>query len=390
MKNISLILILFCVFFKTNTKAQNLIQLSENTKIALVTVAAGLEVNDTFGHTLLWINDPDHRIDLAYNWGVYDFDTEGFYIKFIKGQLPYSLAVGEMYQYSGYYQEAQRNMSVQEFDLPLAEKQKIYELVENNYLPQNRLYFYKFYTDNCATRVLNILQKACGKDFKLSNNPELSDSTYRYWMNKNLQTHQWARLGMNLTLGLFADNKISESGACYIPKNLSKALECATFKNKKIFNKPTYNLFEVPNPAQSQSIPWYLHPLLILSILFLVGLFISIYESKNKKHLLWFDKIIFSIAGIIGWFLFALWFFTDHFTAKNNLNLLWALPFHLPIIWLISKNKLNSFYKNYFILVSILLTISLWIVFQQNKDLLPFVALLLMRAFLLFKKKTVA
>ncbi len=388
MKNISLIL--FCVFLITNTKAQNLIQLSENTKIALVTVAPGLEVNDTFGHTLLWINDPDYRMDLAYNWGVYDFSTEGFYIKFIKGQLPYSLAKGEMYQYAGYYQGAQRNMSVQEFDLPLAEKQKIYQLVENNYLPQNRLYFYKFYTDNCATRVLNILQKACGKDFKLGNNPELSDSTYRYWMNKNLQTHQWARLGMNLTLGLFADNKIPESGACYIPKNLSKALEGATFKNKKIFIKPTYNLFEVPNPAQSQSIAWYLHPFLILSILFLVGLFISIYETKNKKHLLWFDKIIFSITGIIGWFLFALWFFTDHITAKNNLNLLWALPFHLPIIWLISRNKLTNFYKKYFILVSVFLTISLWIVFQQNIDLLPFVALLLMRAFLLFKKKTLA
>jgi hypothetical protein len=107
-KNLSLLLLL--VFFHFQGIAQ---KLSESTKISLITVAPGDELNDAFGHTLLWIYDPSNGIDKAYNFGGYDYDTENFYWKFVRGQLPYQMSYAPMYAYQEYYQKHNRNMTEQ-------------------------------------------------------------------------------------------------------------------------------------------------------------------------------------------------------------------------------------------------------------------------------------
>ena len=89
MKNLNFIqkllfLSLFLLLANVCTIAQ---KLSGSAKISLITVAPGDELNDSFGHTLLWIYDPANGIDKAYNFGGYDYDTENFYWKFVKGQL---------------------------------------------------------------------------------------------------------------------------------------------------------------------------------------------------------------------------------------------------------------------------------------------------------------
>jgi hypothetical protein len=77
--------LLFLLMANTSLFSQ---KLSESTKVSLITVAPGNELNDSFGHTLLWIYDPTSGVDKAYNFGEYDYDTENFYWKFDLGQMP--------------------------------------------------------------------------------------------------------------------------------------------------------------------------------------------------------------------------------------------------------------------------------------------------------------
>jgi Domain of unknown function (DUF4105) len=66
--------------------------LSPNAKISLLTVSPGAELYSTFGHSAYRINDPQQRLDVVFNYGAFDFRTEGFYIKFLRGTLPYQIS----------------------------------------------------------------------------------------------------------------------------------------------------------------------------------------------------------------------------------------------------------------------------------------------------------
>ncbi len=60
------LILVFAILISTNVVVKAQI-LSENSKVSLITVEPGNELNDAFGHTLLWIYDPVNQIDKAYN-----------------------------------------------------------------------------------------------------------------------------------------------------------------------------------------------------------------------------------------------------------------------------------------------------------------------------------
>ena len=64
-------------------------QLSENAQISVLTCDTGNELYSLFGHTAIRINDPANGIDVVFNYGMFDFRTPNFYLKFIKGDLQY-------------------------------------------------------------------------------------------------------------------------------------------------------------------------------------------------------------------------------------------------------------------------------------------------------------
>ena len=66
---------------------------SDSTVISLLTCSPGKEVYAKFGHTAIRLNDPLTGNDLIFNYGVFNFDTKNFYLKFIKGETDYQLAV---------------------------------------------------------------------------------------------------------------------------------------------------------------------------------------------------------------------------------------------------------------------------------------------------------
>ena len=67
-------------------------QLSPNSSISLITVAPGKELYSRFGHSMILVQDPNFAIDKAYSYGTFDFETDNFYWKFLKGTLPYTIS----------------------------------------------------------------------------------------------------------------------------------------------------------------------------------------------------------------------------------------------------------------------------------------------------------
>ena len=79
-----LIVILF-----TNKVIGQILPLSENAEVSIITCGTGSEIYSLFGHTAIRIKDTENQIDEVYNYGTFDFNTPNFILKFVKGDLQY-------------------------------------------------------------------------------------------------------------------------------------------------------------------------------------------------------------------------------------------------------------------------------------------------------------
>ena len=94
------------------------------------------------------------------------------------------------------------------------------------------------------------------------------------------------------------------------------------------------------------------------------------------------DGMLFFLTGMLGFILIFMWFGTDHSMTKNNYNLLWALPTHIVVSFFItSKKNWVKKYFNYSFYAGVLLLLAWAFLPQQlNTALVPFVVLLMFRA----------
>jgi hypothetical protein len=57
--------------------------------VYLMTMGPGRLVWERFGHNAIWIHDPVRGTDLAYNYGLFDFQQENFILRFVQGRMWY-------------------------------------------------------------------------------------------------------------------------------------------------------------------------------------------------------------------------------------------------------------------------------------------------------------
>src|SRR4051812_2304302 len=60
-------------------------------RIMVLTMGQGDPVWELFGHNAIWIHDPAVSPDSVYNWGVFDFHTPGFLVRFLRGDMRYTM-----------------------------------------------------------------------------------------------------------------------------------------------------------------------------------------------------------------------------------------------------------------------------------------------------------
>lgn len=376
---------LFLLLFSFTVSAQIL---TSNAKISLLTVSAGDELYSTFGHSAFRIKDPLQGLDVVFNYGTFDFRTEGFYIKFLKGTLPY--------QINGQYFENEitswtsegRYVTEQILNLSQAQKQGVYDFLQTNYLPENREYAYKFFYDNCSTRLRDVLKKVC-KDSLTFSKTLHADSSYRQWIDIYARKNEklWADFGMDLAIGEPSDRLTGANGAMFLPNNLSDAFDKAKIQKDiglqpLVLAKIELNRGMLPVIAKEKEL---ITPNMLFWTFFFWVVGFTTYQFKNTKNSFIFDKILFTIAGIFGWFIFLLWFFTDHGVTENNLNIIWTYPLLFPIALLLKKDNNRTWLSKHFFAYGIILILFIisWNFFPQeiNYALIPVVLTLAVRAF---------
>jgi hypothetical protein len=380
MKRILILLLLLSL----NVQAQP-IQLSGEARISVITCGPWQgELYSAFGHSAFRVYDPAHRMDDAYNYGLFDFDQPNFYLNFARGYLYYKLGGQRYPDFQNYYIYFNRYVHEQELDLTQEQKQKLFDYLQWNALPENENYRYDYFYNNCATKIRDVVATVFGDSVKFDGSYVTTEYTIRDLTDIYLIHQPWGDLGIDICLGLPMDKKASPYEYMFLPDYIESGFDHATLKESGT-TRPIVKTKNIVYESRDQKIPGGLpHPAYVFGALMILSIGLSIVDWRRKRLSIWFDGLLFLTTGLIGCLLFFLWFATDHAAAANNFNVLWALPTNLvaaiAFIWQ------PKWLKKYFLVVAIisLLTLTLWPMLPQklNYSLIPLVIALGIRAFL--------
>ncbi|MFN3381336.1 MAG: DUF4105 domain-containing protein [Runella zeae] len=348
----SLQLIAYSLLLSSSLMAQTL---SNEAKVSLITIAPGNSVfeGSGFGHSSLWIYDPLNGISRNYNYGTFTFQTGNFLLKFVQGTLPYTLSVVPMEYVVPHYEAERRDLTEQILNLSQAQKQKLFDFLENNALPQNREYQYRFFYDNCSSRIRDALQVACGDSLVYYNKPIDGEAkSFRQWMNQYLEYKPWEKFLMNLALGLPSDEIATPEQEMYLPYNLMHHFDKATIGGKSLVSRTQPLVTTHFSHREQPSQPWWLSPMVLFGVLVVFVIWYTQHQQKQLKISFLFDKIFFAIVGLAGWILLGLATATNHGVTEWNLHLLWAIPLYLPLAFFLSQIKQQTWVQK-FVLISL-------------------------------------
>jgi hypothetical protein len=372
----SLVCVLLCaISLSPASVAQNL---SDSSRISLMTVAPGDFLYSTFGHSALRVFDPVNNIDRCYNYGTFDFDQPNFYLNFCRGKLLYSLDVEPGRHFVRGNLQDNRPMQEQVFDLGAAQRQRLFNLLETNALPENRSYKYDFFYDNCATRIRDIVQETFFHQLQVDSSKMSQDVTLRHLLHQYLAGSPWTQFGIDLVLGLPADRRATLKARTFLPDYLHDYLQTAKLPDGKPLVRSQRQIPNGGYPLRKEADSWLSVPLLATFLFALIGFF----SMRSARWGRIFDMFFWFLLGLAGLIIALLWFATDHQATKNNLNIFWALPTHLLFF---RSRRLGEWSDNYFTGVSLLALLLLltWPFCPQQLPIpaLPLVVLVVVKGY---------
>ena len=377
MKKILLQLFFICIFAHLHicTSAQD----SSRLRISLLTCTPGEELYSTFGHSAYRVIDSNSVTDIVYNYGTFNFDDDGFYLKFIRGKLRYYVSTENFRDFKYGYQSTNRGITEQVLNLSATEKTAIRNFLNENLKEENRYYKYDFFFDNCTTRLRDILKKQ--HDSAFSQKPVMpAGSSFRQaiheYLNKNGK--DWSKLGIDILLGEPCDAVMTAEQMEFLPDNLMKSLDSSNANNRLVVSEQ--NLYPIKEDIGKNS---FFTPLVVFSLLLITIILLGFIKNKIAYAFLQgFDGIFFFLTGVLGIILILMWTCTDHSMCKNNFNLLWAWPTHFIMAFFVNSKK--QWVKKYFAVTAIVLALVLLTWFflpqQMNTGLIPIILLLIYRS----------
>lgn len=396
--------LLFLVLFLTAlAQAVNKNQ-SDSVRISLLTCAPGEEIYSLFGHTAIRYEEPAKGIDIVFNYGLFNFNTPNFMLRFALGETDYELGAIPYERFAAEYEYFGRSVWKQELAIDQVEKEKLISLLEENLRPENRIYRYNFFYDNCATRPRDKIEEAIhGKVIYLPRTKNGETKSFRDIVHQYTLKHPWAQFGIDFCVGSEADKPITDRLKMFAPFYLKTAFENAQI-NRDSLHLPlvsrTEKIIDCERWAENESAPetdiWdTMTPMRCSLLLLIIVAGVTIYGIRRKKSLWGLDVLLFAVAGIAGCVIAFLALFSQHPAVSSNYLLFVFHPLHLFCLPFFIYKERKGQKSRYHIANAIVLTlfIALFITIPQRIDfaVLPLALCLLIRSasnlILTYKKK---
>ncbi|MBO6018037.1 MAG: DUF4105 domain-containing protein [Prevotella sp.] len=347
----------------------------DSVEVSLLTCAPHEEVYSLYGHTALRWHDLHTGDDLAFNWGIFNFKKPFFVVRFVFGLTDYELGITPFEPFAAYYRRWGAMVTEQVLNLTSAEKSRLQKLLADNYLPENRVYRYNYFYDNCSTRPRDIIERCLdGKvEYKQRQDYEL---TFRQMIHEKTKHHEWATEGNDLLLGLRADLKTSRQEQEFLPENLLYDFDRAQIRGNDGAVRPLVvnRRMAVQPGVQVIERDFVMSPIEVGVALLIVSLLVFAVEWRRRHIFIIWDVVLMALTGLAGCVLFVM-LFSQHPCTTTNLQVLLLNPLHLFFIPSVVRRRPTRYWKALLFMTSLLL---IGAFFQRYAVLTPFLALCLL------------
>lgn len=337
-------------------------------RVSLLTCYPGPAIYELDGHTGLRVV-MDDGTDVTANYGLFDFETPNFVYRFVKGETDYRMGVYPTDLFLESYRRQGRRVVEQPFNLTPEQRERVVELLVENSRPENAVYRYNYVLDNCATRPVEIVERAIGDTiiFPTLSRQYLAPATFRDWMRYYHRDYPWYQFGIDLALGAGIDRPLTTREAMFAPVTLAGMLTGATIRDVNgrvvpaVTGTETIVDFPADNAVESAT-PWYLTPMTIALAVMALTMWICIRDIRRGRVTRWYGSALFAVFGLAGCLLAFLVFVSSHYATSPNWLLLWLNPFCLfgaVGIWL-KKWKTQLFYYHFVNFAALLVLVITW------------------------------
>jgi hypothetical protein len=315
--------------------------------VTLITVGQGEEVFERFGHNAIWLHDRVRGVDVAYDWGRFDFDQPGFLRRFLTGDTRYWMEASEAGAMLEAYQRIGRPITLQRLNLTPAQKVALRDFLRWNALEENKFYRYDYYVDNCSTRLRDALDRALGGAIRAATDTVLTSYSYRRESVRLTDGDKPIQTGIDIALGRPADRPLTDWQSFFIPMRLRDVLREVTVPNgpggarvplvaEERFIAPIPGTPVVRERVTAPRLVWRLGFVGIVLALLLVGIRIMAISRRGAVWGLALFAMGWSLlCGAVGVILLLAWTATLHVFWAWNENLLQLSPLSLALVVLV-------------------------------------------------------
>ena len=309
-------------------------------RIGVATMQPGEIFFERFGHNAIIVDDAASDGPLSYNFGFFDMSEPDFIGRFVKGDMRYYLARLRWHDDLQHYLDTGRGVSIQWLNLDDAQATAMAVALAENAKPENARYRYEYFTDNCATRIRDAIDRAIGGALKPQLESRSQGNTFRSEAVRLASPAPWMWLGFDVGLGPSSDQPMSRWEEAYVPMRLAASLREAKLADGRplVANEQVVAPHLItPEPPEFQRAwwPWLLAGLAIAAVW-------SWLRARRPRVAAGIALMFWLTAGLLGAVMLGIWLGTEHRFGWANHNLMLLSPLSwllLPGGWRLARGR---------------------------------------------------
>ncbi|GAB6195224.1 DUF4105 domain-containing protein [Lysobacter xanthus] len=308
-------------------------------RIGVATMQPGEIFWERFGHDAIVVVDEATGQATSYNYGFFDPSEPGFVGDFMRGVMRYRLVALPLEQDLSTYRDEGRGVSIQWLHLSDAQADALAAALAENARPENAVYSYDYFRDNCSTRVRDMLDRALGGELHRQLVGRSRGATYRSEAVRLASPAAWMGLGFDVGLGPRADRPLTLWEEAFVPMRLAAALREVEVDGHPLVasESPILPHRIAPEPADVPRPwwPWFLAGLAVAAALAGIG-------ARRPRVVAVVAIAFWTLATVLGALMLFLWAGTAHEFAWANRNVLVACPLAalaLPGAWRVLRGR---------------------------------------------------
>ena len=323
--------------------------------VKVAVMGPGDELYFWWGHIALVIDNARTRQSRFYDYGLFSFENDNFFVNFAFGRLWYSSGVSPAEGNIASYVFTNRSVIMYTLDIPPEKREEVRQFAEYSILPENRDYLYHHFYHNCTNPILDIIDLATDGQFskRYMNEPS------RFTLRQHVRRHTWFSPFfdwiLNFWMGQDIDTPITVWDELFLPAEVGHRINDFSYVDSSGISRPLVSNVEVvyeaydrpivldtPRKQWPRQLFFSLGLSLVLAYLFLVQ---SRHTARGQVALGITHSLFGLFFGIVGLMLFFMSNFTEHDYTYNNANILFCSPLLLIAVPLGIRYAVSSTYN---------------------------------------------